>query len=142
MVPTITLSDKPDPLQVRTLHNLLRSFNDAESGYAFDARPLLITLADPTTGDVLGGLFGATGYGYLHVDMLFVPEPLRGSGFGTQLMRQAEEEALRRGCHGSYLDTFDFQARGFYERIGYSVFGALEDMPTGHTRFFLKKLFA
>lgn len=142
MHPTLTLTDKPDPAQIRTLHTLLRSFNDTESGYAFDARPLLITLADPNTGDVLGGLFGATGYAWLHVDMLFVSESLRGSGLGTQLMRQAEDEALRRGCRGAYLDTFDFQARGFYERLGYTVFGQLEDTPPGHTRFFLKKLFA
>lgn len=142
MHPAVTLTDKPDPTQIRTLHNLLRSFNDTESGYIFDARPLLITLADPATGDVLGGLFGATGYAWLHVDMLFVSESLRGSGLGTQLMRQAEDEALRRGCRGAYLDTFDFQARGFYERLGYTVFGQLEDTPPGHTRFFLKKLFA
>jgi GNAT superfamily N-acetyltransferase len=142
MHPTITLTDKPDPMQVKAVHNLLRSFNDAESGYGFDGRALFITLTDPATGDVVGGLFGATGYGYLHVDMLIVPQSLRGSGLGSQLMRQAEDEAVRRGCHGSYLDTFDFQARGFYERIGYSVFASLEDTPPGHTRFFLKKLFA
>lgn len=142
MHPAVTLTDKPAPTQIRTLHTLLRSFNDAESGYPLDARPLLITLTDSNTGDVLGGLFGATGYAWLHVDMLFVSESLRGSGLGTQLMRQAEDEALRRGCRGAYLDTFDFQARGFYERLGYTVFGQLEDTPPGHTRFFLKKLFA
>lgn len=55
-------------------------------------------------------------------------------------MQQAEEEAIRRGCHGSYLDTFDFQARGFNERLGYTVFGGLEDTPPGHTRYFLRKM--
>jgi hypothetical protein len=46
---------------------------------------------------------------------------------------------MRRGCHGVWLDTFTFQARGFYERLGYSVFGAIEDYPPGHSRHFLKK---
>lgn len=38
-----------------------------------------------------------------------------------------------------YLDTFDFQARPFYERHGYEVFGTLDDYPPGHSRFFLRK---
>lgn len=54
-------------------------------------------------------------------------------------MRLAEEEAVRRGCLGAWLDTFSFQARGFYERLGYSVFGVIEGYPPGHSRFFLKK---
>jgi GNAT superfamily N-acetyltransferase len=139
MNPTLTLTDKPDPAHVKALHTLLLGFNNAASGYAYDGRPLVIAVTHPESGEVLGGLFGATGYGYLHVDMLFVPESLRGAGLGSRLMQQAEDEAARRGCRGSYLDTFDFQARGFYERIGYTVFGQIDDMPAGHTRFFLRK---
>ncbi|HTW48838.1 MAG TPA: GNAT family N-acetyltransferase [Acidobacteriaceae bacterium] len=142
MNPTITLTDKPDPAHVKAQHALLLSFNNSASGYAYDGRPLVISVTHPESGEVLGGLFGATAYGYLHVDMLFVPESLRGSGLGSRLMQQAEDEAVRRGCHGSYLDTFDFQARGFYERIGYAVFGQIDDMPRGHIRFFLRKTLA
>jgi GNAT superfamily N-acetyltransferase len=142
MKPTITLTDKPDPACVRALHALLLVFNNAASGYAYDARPLVISVAHPETSEVIGGLFGVTGYGYLHVDMLFVPESLRGTGLGRRLMQQAEDEAGRRGCRGSYLDTFDFQARGFYEKIGYAVVGQINDMPPGHSRFFLSKSFA
>jgi len=139
MNPTLTLTDKPDPTHVKALYGLLLAFNNAESGCPFDGRPLAISVTQPESGEVLGGLFGATGYGYLHVDMLFVPQSLRRTGLGSRLMQQAEDEAVRRGCHGSYLDTFDFQARGFYERIGYSVFGQIDDMPPGHARFFLRK---
>ncbi|MGC2619782.1 MAG: GNAT family N-acetyltransferase, partial [Acidobacteriaceae bacterium] len=100
---------------------------------------LVISVSDHDSGEVIGGLWGSTSYGYLHIDMLIVPESLRGTGLGSRMMQQAEDEALRRGCHGSYLETFDFQARGFYERLGYKVFGQLEDTPPGHTRYFLKK---
>ena len=39
----------------------------------------------------------------------------------------------------SYLDTFSFQARPMYEKLGYSVFGTLEDHPQGHTQWYMKK---
>lgn len=70
-----------------------------------------------------------------------MPETLRGSGLGASLMRRAEEEAVRRGCRGAWLDTFSFQARGFYERLGYTVFGTIQDYPPGHRRHFMQKTF-
>jgi hypothetical protein len=48
-------------------------------------------------------------------------------------------EAIRRGCRGAYLDTFSYQARPFYEKLGYAVFGTLDDYPPGHQRFFMRK---
>jgi GNAT superfamily N-acetyltransferase len=71
---------------------------------------------------------------------LFVPETLRGQGLGRELMRRAEEEAIARGCHASWLDTFQFQARGFYERLGYTCFGELSDYPPGFSRYFMQKM--
>ncbi len=50
-----------------------------------------------------------------------------------------ESEAIRHGCRNSYLDTFDYQAKPFYQRMGYEVFGTLEDYPIGHSRFYLRK---
>jgi hypothetical protein len=50
-----------------------------------------------------------------------------------------EEEATRRGCKYAYLDTLSFQARGFYEKHGYTVFGELAHFPPGHRKYFLKK---
>jgi len=43
------------------------------------------------------------------------------------------------GCRISHLDTFDFQAKGFYEKLGYTVFGVLEDCPEGHNRYYMSK---
>ena len=58
---------------------------------------------------------------------------------GRRLLLEAEARAARRGCRGAWLGTFGFQARGFYEKQGYAVFGALQDCPPGHARFFLSK---
>ena len=54
-------------------------------------------------------------------------------------MRRAETEALARQCHHAWLDTFAFQARGFYERLGYQCFGTLDDYPVGSSRYFMSK---
>jgi len=114
----------------------LIAFNDAkvgESGYR-----LLAFAIENERGQMTGGLSGATAYGWLFVELLFVPEPLRGQGVGTELLRRAEAEAVARGCHSVWLDTFEFQARGFYERLGYTCFGELANYPTG-SRFFMSK---
>jgi predicted N-acetyltransferase YhbS len=66
------------------------------------------------------GLWGLTSFSYLWVDLLSVPESMRGVGIGRKLMMLAEAEAVQRGCRAVALDTFSFQARGFYERLGCS----------------------
>ena len=112
-------------------------FNESRVGpNAF--RPLAV-LATDADGTVVGGLWGGTAFGWLHVDLLVVPEAARGQGAGTRIMDLAEAEAVARGCHGAWLDTFDFQARPFYEKRGYVRFGELPDYPAGHTRTFLTK---
>jgi hypothetical protein len=55
------------------------------------------------------------------------------------MMAQAEAEAIRRGCRHAHVDTIDFQAPDFYLKLGYTVWGVLDDIPPGHRRIFLKK---
>ena len=138
-LPTITLTDAPDDVSLRALTRQITRFNEVASRRPNDFVPLAVLLDDPDTGEPLGGLWGWTSFSFLHIDLLFIPESLRGAGLGRTLIQQAEEEALRRKCSGVWLDTFSFQARGFYERLGYSVFGTIEDYPPGQSRFFLKK---
>jgi GNAT superfamily N-acetyltransferase len=76
---------------------------------------------------------------WLFVSILWVDEGLRGQGHATKMMDAAEGYARDRGCHSASLDTHSFQARPFYERRGYELFGTLDDYPKGHKKFFLKK---
>jgi len=118
----------------------LERFNEIHANRPEDFRLLAIPLSDPSTNEIVGGLWGSTMFSHLHVDLLFVPEAMRGRGIGRQLLTGAEAEAVRRGCLGAWLDTYSFQARGFYERVGYSVFGSIDNYPPGHSRIFLKKV--
>ncbi len=115
----------------------LVAYNERQAG-STGYRPLVLSIRNPD-GEVVGGLYGHTSFGWLFVELLFVPESLRGRGIGRNLMLRAESEAIARGCRGAWLDTFQFQARGFYERLGYSCFGRLDDYPAGHSRFFMRK---
>jgi GNAT superfamily N-acetyltransferase len=139
MPPKITLTDSPDRDALKAITQLITRFNEVASGRPNDFRPLAIFLSDPDTEETLGGLWGWTSFSFLHVDVLFIPESLRGTGLGRSLMQRAEAEAIQRGCRGAWLDTFSFQARGFYERLGYELLGSIDDYPPGHSRYFLKK---
>ena len=75
----------------------------------------------------------------LAIDIIWVDEKYRGQGLGSVLLGEIEREATEKGCHLVHLDTFDFQAKTFYEKNGYTVFGILEDCPKGHARYFMKK---
>jgi len=136
----IVVTDDPDSAAEEAIRAPLIAFNEQLSRPKMNCRPLAVLISAPSTQQIIGGLFGSTYYSFLYVELLFVPKNLRGAGLGKNILERAEQEALQRGCRGSWLDTFDWQARGFYEKLGYSLFGTLEDYPPGHTRFFLTKL--
>ncbi len=90
-------------------------------------------------GEILGGALGNTWGLWLYVSDVWVDPSIRGKGYATKLMTAIEQLAIERGCLHSYLDTLSFQARPLYEKLGYKVFGTLENHPKGHSHYFLKK---
>ena len=134
----IVLTDDPPASARDAIVTPLVAFNAAQAGRPAGIKPLALLIHDES-GTVIGGLWGRTAWDWLFVELLFVPEALRGTGIGTELMKRAEAEARGRGCRNAWLDTSSFQAPGFYETLGYRVFGTLEDYPPGHSRFYLRK---
>lgn len=92
-------------------------------------------------GSTVGGVYGATMWTWLMIDGLWIAPSLRGQGLGKKLLLAAEAEAIARGCSGSWLGTFDFQSRDFYQHLGYTVFSELSGFPPGHVHFHLRKNF-
>ena len=101
-------------------------------------KPLAILIKDDA-GQTIGGLWGTSLFRWLVVELVFVPETLRGTGLGTTIMRKAETIARERDCIGIWLDTYSFQAPDFYRRLGFESFGQVDDQPPGETRHFMKK---
>ena len=135
---TIALLDREDEATEKAVEDGLIAYNHA-AARPNDWRPLVLSVRRAGGSEPAGGLVGHTFFGWLYVHLFFLPEDLRRQGMGAELLRRAEDEARARGCVGAFLDTFSFQARGFYEKQGYSVFGAVPDFPPGHQRFFLSK---
>lgn len=92
-----------------------------------------------SSGELRGGLLGELWGGWLHVSFLWVETALRRRGWARKLLAAAERFAIARGAGAAQLETFSFQARRFYEALGYEVFATLDDFPPGHQKHFLKK---
>lgn len=76
----------------------------------------------------------------MFISVLFVEESYRGKGLGSRLLQYVEDRAKSKGIKLVHLDTFDFQAKDFYSKHGYEIFGVLDDCPKGHKRYYLKKV--
>jgi GNAT superfamily N-acetyltransferase len=137
---TITLEDEPHADTREAILQGLIAHNTAGTGGLYPSpRTIALSVRDETSGKALGGLTARISYSRMFIELLFVPEALRGSGIGRQLLEQAEHVAREAGCIGIWLDTFTFQAPGFYKKLGYTEFGVLADYPPGHSRHFLHK---
>jgi len=136
-----SVSVDPDPAARDRILALLDADNLAKSGRV-DGSDFAVLIRDRATGEVLGGLWGIDDFGWAFITYLFVPTSLRGRNVGALVIREAETIARGRGMVGLWVNTFDFQAAGFYEKQGFVQFGALERLGGAAGQLFLRKPFA
>lgn len=132
----LIVEDEPNPRHVQALTAGLVAYN---SGKINPDRPAPLAVFLRFDGQVRAGAEGHTHWRWLHVNRVWVADTIRRHGSGRRVMTAIEEAARRRGCQAAWLDTFSFQALGFYQRLGYRTFGELADYPPGHVRHFLWK---
>ena len=119
--------------------SLLRNFNQQKREPS-EKVPLGIYYEDEN-GKKLAGLVGETFGNWLCIELLFICEDLRGQGSGRKIMETAEETARKRGCKYAFVDTYKFQAPGFYKKLGYKEVFALKEYPyTGERYYYTKEL--
>ncbi len=138
-IPSTTVTVEPDAAaaDIQAVHNGLRAYNVDRIGDPGEL-PMHVFLRD-ATGQIVGGLSGHIKWKWLYVAKLWVSDGYRSAGAGTRLMEEAERFAREHGATDAYLDTFGYQARPFYERLGYRLFGTLEGFPPGSCQYFLTK---
>jgi GNAT superfamily N-acetyltransferase len=135
----LELLAKPHAIVRQIIYNGLSDFNRTSLRPDLWIENLAVVIRDVSSKEILGGLWGRTGWEWLTIEYIFVPDALQGQGVATRLIAIAEEEALNRGCHSAWLDTLNPKALRLYERLGYAVFGELKDYPVGSSRTFLQK---
>ena len=121
----------------RALWAGLLRFNRDKAGRFRYSRVVLT--ARNEAGKIVGGLILQSWWLESYVELLWLSGRARGQGVGSELIREAERRARRRGSRLIHLNTYSFQAPGFYEKLGYRRFGAMRGSPKGAGRFFYVK---
>ncbi|WP_039941331.1 GNAT family N-acetyltransferase [Streptomyces himastatinicus] len=134
--PTLTTGERDTQLDER-LGKELDAFNAAATGAA-DWGGFSVKVSD-RAGELVGGLSAWTWGGLCGIELLWVREDSRQGGWGSRLLRAAEDEARRRGCDRVAVSSYTFQAPGFYERHGYAETGRALGIPGGHADVHLFK---
>ena len=130
--------ERSDPSAVsRELWKGLLRFNREQAGPFHYARTVM-SVRDGK-GRLLGGLILQSYWRESYIELLWMSERARGTGFGSRLLKQAESRARRRGGRLIHLNTYSFQAPDFYEKLGYRRFGGMSGSPQGHSRHFCVK---
>lgn len=128
----------PTPEDVATVRAGLTAFNDSNAG-PVQLQRIAVYLRD-AVGTIRGGLVGFLAWQWLSVDLLRVDESLRGQGYGSAILDRAEAVAREAKCVAVKLDTYEFQAKPFYEKRGYVLFGVLEGYPANTRTYYLRKV--
>jgi ribosomal protein S18 acetylase RimI-like enzyme len=117
----------------------LIAYNTEKAGNP-EYRALVLSARD-ANGRLVGGLCGQLYWNALYIELLWVEDGARRGGAGRRLMLEAERLARRARKELIYLNTYSFQAPGFYRRLGFRSFGRIRGYPRGESRiFFVKKL--
>jgi ribosomal protein S18 acetylase RimI-like enzyme len=135
--PLPPIETNPAPQDLEFLTDQIDQYNMAQTG-RHDFQWLTLFVYDEA-GRVVAGINAYTWADTCRVQSLWVQAELRHQGYGSSLLRAAEEEAQRRGCQVIVLETHSFQAPDFYQRLGYTISGWHEDYPAGHRQYFLHK---
>ncbi len=133
----IAIVDTASPSDRDELAEVLNEFNMERTGYR-DYRDLCCFLRDED-GRLVAGIDGFTWGGYAHVETVWVAEAIRSRGLGRKLLEAAEAEAEARGCVTVVLASHEFQAPSLYERLGYELVGATDDIPLGYRQLHYQK---
>lgn len=133
----LVVETDPAMEDIRFLGDRLYDYNAEQTGVD-DGQWLAIFIRDDQQ-TIRAGIEGWTWCGSCYIRTVWVHQDWRGQGVGTKLLQAVEQEAIKRGCQQIVLESFSFQAPGFYQQLGFEVFAILDEHPRGHQHHYLRK---
>lgn len=117
-----------------TIHRALQQYN---AQYMRDFREYSFHISEK--GKIVAGIVAESTFDTLEVEFLFVEESCRGKGYGCLLLSHVEELARRDGLKRVLLNTYSFQAPGFYKALGYTQLLEINPCFGKYSQFFFLK---
>ena len=133
----ISIEANPSAEDLEFLQDQIDRYNIRVTG--FDDFQRLAVFVRDEQGQITAGISGYSWGGMCEIEYVWIQESQRRQGIGTQLLQAAEEEAARRGCHVIILDSYTFQAPGFYQKMGYTTVGIYDGCPIPYRRHYFEK---
>ena len=127
----------PADEDLEILKSGLTQYNESHTGPVFYEK--ISSFVKNESGIVMGGILGEINWNWMHIQGLWIDDTIRKGDWGSKLLANLEQYALSKGISNIRLETTTFQALDFYLKLGYSIFGELQNMPSGHTSYFLQK---
>ena len=131
------LTENPNPDEVQILTNGLKAY--AKQMRGFDSLDFFALFIRDKSNAIVGGCNGGTLYGGLHIDGLWVSEGIRNNGWGTQLVESALTYGKEKGCNFATVNTMDWEALGFYQKLGFTVEFERRGFQKNSVFYFLRK---
>lgn len=131
----VSVENSPSEKDNSFIRNKLQEFNDNYTGVT----AIQFSVFAKENNEVQGGAICYLDENSIYIDILWVDEKHRKSGIGSKIIKLAEEEGVKKGAIYSTLDTFDFQAEGFYKKCGYQRIGVIPAYLGNHDRIFMRK---
>ncbi|MEZ9595979.1 GNAT family N-acetyltransferase [Shewanella sp. 10N.261.52.F9] len=137
----IEVTTSPSKQDLETISKGIQSYNQKyiSDDVVFEADTKFAAFAKDENGKVVGGIRAVAFWNYCILELLWLSDETRGQGIGSQLMDAAENFAKQQGFSYMRTETLSFQAKPFYEKRGYTVFGELPNYPKGHVTYCLVK---
>lgn len=137
----VELSLSPAAEDLKTISQGIKSFNEIHmpNNVVHEPDTRFAVFARDDSGNVIGGIRANAFWNYCIIELLWLSDAARGRGIGSQLMNELEAYARKMGFEYARIETLDFQAKPFYEKLGYEVYGELKHCPKGHSTYCLVK---
>lgn len=133
----LEIDDSPSESDIQFLLSQLAEFN--KKYIEVKTRVPLAIWCKNEKQEVIGGATGNTFGKWLEIKYLWVEESQRKNKVGTTIIQKIEEVAKARGCCYVFVDTYDFQAKPFYLKNGYTEAFVLSEYPLTGKRYYLTK---